>query len=312
MSWLITGGAGYIGSHVVDLFIASGESVVVIDNLRTGNINNLEKKVPFFQGDITNKSDLEKLFSAYEIKGIINLAGLKSVSESLLNPDEYLRVNSMGVNLLLDMAKKYGIKIFIQSSTAAVYGNIDSGVANEQASLRPISVYGESKHKAEISLVNQINDGSIRGTSLRYFNVVGAKNSHLRDSSTENLFPIVANSIKNKLSVNVFGTDYPTRDGSCIRDFVHVLDLAKAHLLAARQIEKREIPIAINIGTGNGFSVLEVIDAFQKFQMCNVEVLKLPRRLGDPATLTADVSLAERELGFQPEFGLNHMVNSTY
>jgi UDP-glucose 4-epimerase len=312
MSWLITGGAGYIGSHVVDLFLTSGESVVVLDNLTTGDTNRLQKKVPFVQGDITNESDLDSLFGDFEIKGIINLAGLKSVAESSRIPEEYFRVNSTGVKVLLDKAKEHGIKFFIQSSTAAVYGNLDSGIANEQLSAKPISVYGESKLQAEAHLESEIHNGFIRGTSLRYFNVVGARNLQLRDSSTENLFPIVANAVKKNLPVKVFGTDYQTRDGSCIRDYVHVLDIAQAHLMAARQLEKRELPIYLNIGTGYGNSVLEVIEAFQVFHKCKIEAISLPRRAGDPETLTADIGLAVMELGFQPEFGLGQMVSSTY
>jgi len=312
MSWLITGGAGYIGSHVVDLFLFSGESVVVIDNLRRGQVDRLPQGVQFFHGDITNESDLETLFSSVKIKGIINLAGLKSVEESSRIPEEYFRVNSTGVKVLLTKASEHGVKFFIQSSTAAVYGNLESGVAHEQLSPKPISVYGESKLQAEKYLEIQISNGSIRGTSLRYFNVVGAKNSQLRDSSTENLFPIVAGAIKNKIPMNIFGTDYKTRDGSCVRDYIHVLDLAYAHLLAARQIENREIPTQLNIGTGHGYTVLEIIEAFQVSRKCRIEVLNLPRRAGDPATLTADIALAVRELGFRPEYGLSQMVESTY
>jgi len=312
MSWLITGGAGYIGSHVVDLFLFSGESIVVIDNLRTGQVDRLPQGVQFFHGDITKESDLETLFSSFKIKGIINLAGLKSVEESSRIPEEYFRVNSAGVKVLLTKAREHGVKFFIQSSTAAVYGNLESGVAHEQLSPKPISVYGESKLQAEKHLEIEISNGSIRGTSLRYFNVVGAKNSQLRDSSTENLFPIVAGAIKNKTPMNIFGTDYKTRDGSCVRDFIHVLDLAYAHLLAAQRIENREIPTQLNVGTGHGYTVLEIVEAFQVSRKCKIEVLSLPRRAGDPATLTADIALAVRELGFRPEYGLSQMVESTY
>jgi len=311
MSWLITGGAGYIGSHVVDLFLLSGESVVVIDNLRTGQINRLSPGVHFFHGDITSESDLETLFSRFKIKGVINLAGLKSVEESSRIPEEYFRVNGTGVKVLLTKAREHGVEFFIQSSTAAVYGNLESGVAHEQLTPKPISVYGESKLQAEKHLEIEISNGSIRGTSLRYFNVVGAKNSQLADSSTENLFPIVAQAIRNKSPINIFGTDYKTRDGSCVRDFIHVLDLANAHLLAARQIENREIPSQLNIGTGHGYTVLEIIEAFQVSRKCKIEVLSLPRRSGDPATLTADIALAVRELEFRPEYGLSEMVEST-
>jgi UDP-glucose 4-epimerase len=312
MFWLITGGAGYIGSHVVDLFIDSGESVVVLDNLRTGHIDRLPPGAIFFQGDITSESDLESLFTNFEIKGIVNLAGLKSVEESSQIPDEYFRVNSLGVKTLLSKSKKYGVKYFIQSSTAAVYGNLASGFANESDSVKPISVYGESKLQAEIHLGEEISRGSIRAASLRYFNVVGAKKYQLKDTSVENLFPIVANAISIRSPIKVFGTDYQTRDGSCVRDYVHVLDVANAHLLAAREIEKREIPSHLNIGTGQGYTVLEVINAFEAFHKSKLEIIELPRRIGDPETLLADIGLAVKELDFYPEFRLDQMVESTF
>ena len=312
MSWLITGGAGYIGSHVVDVFLDSGEDVVILDNLHTGKIDRIPPEASFFQGDITVESDLENLFNSFEIKGIINLAGLKSVVESSRIPQEYFRVNSIGVKALLAKAIERGIKYFIQSSTAAVYGDLVSGIANEKHSAKPISVYGESKLQAETHLGEEISRGSIQGTSLRYFNVVGAKNPQLKDTSIENLFPIIANTISSNLPMKVFGTDYQTRDGSCIRDYVHVLDLANAHLLAAQEIEKRELPRHLNIGTGQGYTVLEVIGAFETFHKSKVEVLSLPRRVGDPISLTADIGLATRELGFYPRYKLDQMVESTF
>lgn len=312
MSWLITGGAGYIGSHVVDIFLASGESVVVIDNLRTGQIDRLSPGISFFHGDITNESDLDFLFTHFEIKGVINLAGLKSVEESSRIPEEYFRVNSNGVEVLLEKSKQHGIKYFIQSSTAAVYGNLASGIANETQPPKPISIYGESKLQAETHLDAYISSGSIRGTSLRYFNVVGAKNYQLMDNSADNLFPIVAHAISNNIPMKVFGTDYETRDGSGIRDYVHVLDLAIAHLLVAREIEKRIVPKHLNIGTGHGYTVLEVIKAFETLHNRKIQVLNLPRRTGDPSTLTADIGLVRKELGFNPKYKLEQMVESTY
>ena len=312
MTWLITGGAGYIGSHVVDLFVSSGISVVVLDNLRSGNAKLIPTETPFIQGDITNTHDLNKLFTSYQVTGIINLAGLKSVEESARIPDEYFRVNSTGVETLITEAKKFGVKYFIQSSTAAVYGNLDTGVARETISPNPISNYGESKLNAEIILDKEIDFGNIAGTSLRYFNVVGAKDRNLKDISISNLFPVVANAIEQGVSPCVFGTDYRTRDGSCVRDYVHVSDLALAHLLTARQIQEKEIPNHLNIGTGQGYTVLEVIESFQRFHKSNLEVKIESRREGDPAVLTADVSLAAKVLGFKSEFDLSGMVATTF
>jgi UDP-glucose 4-epimerase len=312
MTWLITGGAGYIGSHIVDAFIDSRKSVVVLDNLKSGEVNRLPAGTPFFKGDITSKSDLEKLFSEFRISGVINLAGLKSVEESSRIPEEYFRVNSSGVRVLLDTAKKFGAKYFIQSSTAAVYGNLDKGVAFEYFHVNPISIYGESKLEAEIALEQEIINGALTGTSLRYFNVVGAKSPNLRDTSIDNLFPIVANAIKNRLPIKVFGTDYETRDGSCVRDYVHVSDVADAHLLAAQHLENQSIPSLLNVGTGHGHTVLEVIQEFQRSLESKVDVLRLPRRIGDPSVLTANIGLATEKLGFQPKRDIQCMVGTTF
>ena len=312
MTWLITGGAGYIGSHVVDLFLASGETTVVLDNLKSGNISRVHPSSKFVLGDITNEKDLDGVFSQFEIIGIINLAGLKSVEESARIPSEYFRVNDFGVGQLLNKAQENKVPYFIQSSSAAIYGNPDSGIAHELLSPQPISVYGESKLKAEEKLDSAMTIGDISGTSLRYFNVVGSKNVSLSDTSMNNLFPIVANSIKRNLRPQVFGGDYQTLDGSCIRDYIHVLDLARAHLLAARNLQVGELPKYLNVGTGRGHSVLEVIAAFQAFHETTLELEILPRRTGDPGVLIADTNLAFDVLGFKAEYSLEKMVASTH
>jgi UDP-glucose 4-epimerase len=312
MTWLITGGAGYIGSHVVEAFVTSRKPVVILDNLQSGAAYRLPAGVPFFKGDITSRPDLEKLFSAFKISGVINLAGLKSVEESSRIPEEYFRINLNGVEVLLATAKKFGAKFFIQSSTAAVYGNLDHGVAFESLPANPISIYGESKLQAEMALEQEIINGGLVGTSLRYFNVVGAKSPNLRDTSTDNLFPIVANAIKNRMPIKVFGTDYQTRDGSCVRDYVHVLDVADAHLLASLQLESHSLPSHLNIGTGHGHTVLEVIQEFQRSLENRIDILRLPRRIGDPSVLTADIGLAIKELGFQPKHDIRSMVDTTF
>jgi len=312
LTWLITGGAGYIGSHVVDLFVAAGEATVVLDNLESGNITRLHPSSQFVLGDITNEKDLDDLFSQFKITGIINLAGLKSVEESARIPDKYFRVNDFGVGLLLNQAQKNKVPYFIQSSSAAIYGNPDSGIAHELLSPQPISVYGGSKLKAEEKLDSAITMGKISGTSLRYFNVVGSKNASLGDTSKNNLFPIVGNLIKQNLRPQVFGVDYQTFDGSCVRDYIHVLDLARAHLLAAKNLQVGELPKYLNVGTGRGHSVLEVIAAFQSFHETALGLEILPRRTGDPDVLIADTNLAFDVLGFKAEYSLEKMVASTH
>lgn len=312
MSWLVTGGAGYIGSHITHTFVSHGEHVVVFDNLRTGSVERLPSGVKFYKGDITSEEDLEKVFEIEKIEGVINLAALKSVEESSRLPKEYVRVNTHGVEVLLKVAMRYGVRIFLQTSTAAVYGNVDGGVAFEDSETNPISIYGRSKLDAEKILNSYLELGKIKGTSLRYFNVVGASSSILRDTSNSNFFPIVMNALRSNHSPNVFGVDYPTPDGSCIRDYVHVEDIAEAHLLAVKALENGLLPRAINLGTGKGSSVLEVLSAMQKFLGSNLPLNLAARRAGDPASLIANVDLAYQTLSFKAQRGLEEMVASTF
>ena len=312
MSWLVTGGAGYIGSHIVHTFVSSGESVVVFDNLQTGSVDRLPSGVKFYKGDITSEKDLENVFESEAIGGVINLAALKSVEESMRLPDEYRRVNTYGVETTLKMAIKYGVEIFLQTSTAAVYGNVEGGIAFESTKANPISVYGSTKLDAEEILSSYIQSGKIKGTSLRYFNVVGASTPKLRDTSNSNLFPIAMNELRAHKAPSVFGNDYSTLDGSCIRDYVHVQDVADAHLLAVRALKTDSLPGALNIGTGKGLSVFEVLDAMQTYLGTQAEIKIKPKREGDPASLIANVDLAWKHLGFRAKRSLEEMVSTTY
>jgi UDP-glucose 4-epimerase len=312
VSWLITGGAGYIGSHIAQTFVLEGEEVVVLDNLRSGLVERVPSGVPFYEGDITSEDVYEKIFSQEKIKGVINLAALKSVEESMRLPDEYRRVNTYGVETTLKMAIKYGVEIFLQTSTAAVYGNVEGGIAFESTKANPISVYGSTKLDAEEILSSYIQSGKIKGASLRYFNVVGASTPKLRDTSNSNLFPIAMNELRAHKAPSVFGNDYPTLDGSCIRDYVHVQDVADAHLLAVRALKTDSLPGALNIGTGKGLSVFEVLDAMQTHLGTQAEVKIRPRREGDPASLVANVDLAWKQLGFRAKRSLEEMVSTTY
>ena len=312
MSWLITGGAGYIGSHIVDHFYRANESIVVLDNLLSGSEARIDGKCIFIKGDITDDSDLQKAFHDHDIEGVINLAALKSVSESALIPEEYERINSLAAANLVTQSVAHGVSIFVQSSTAAVYGNLDSGVAYESSPLEPISIYGKSKVEAELALSKHINHQEIKGVALRYFNVVGAQDESLKDNSKANLFPIVMEAIRENQAPQIFGDDYPTPDGTCIRDYVHVLDIARAHFLAALALRDKQTAMCINIGTGTGFSVREVMERILDHYNSDLRPVVYPRREGDPAKLVADIHLADIELGYTPEFGLNEMVKTTF
>lgn len=312
MSWLITGGAGYIGSHIVHTFVSEGEEVVVLDNLSSGLVERVPRDVPFYEGDITSEDIYEKIFSQEKIEGVINLAALKSVEESMRLPDEYRRVNTYGVENTLKLAINHGVEIFLQTSTAAVYGNVEGGVAIESTKTNPISVYGSTKLDAEKILNSYVESGTIKGVSLRYFNVVGASTPQLRDTSISNLFPIAMNELRAHKAPSVFGNDYPTLDGSCIRDYVHVQDVADAHLLAVRALRADSLPGALNIGTGKGLSVFEVLDAMQTYLGTQGEIKIKPKREGDPASLIANVDLAWKHLGFRAKRSLEEMVSTTY
>ena len=307
-TWLLTGGAGYIGTHIADEFISAGKSVVIVDSLYQGlesRIVFLRAKhgveIPFIKCDIRDYNEIENAIREYKIDGIVHTAALKAVGESMEKPDEYFQVNLDATKELIEIAKRNGVKKFIFSSTAAVYGSPDSmEPCKEDGPKAPISPYGDSKYQAESSVTAFINEPGNHGTSLRFFNVVGTAAPELLDNSVENLVPIVLGKLNKGEAPVIFGTDYPTTDGTCIRDYVDVRDIARAHLAAANATTK--LPPTMNIGTGRGASVREIIklvlDATNK---SDTAVIENPRRAGDPAFLCADVTLAKSAMGFQSQ-----------
>jgi UDP-glucose 4-epimerase len=308
--WLITGGAGYIGSHVVEAMSNASIEVVVLDNLRNGIRRRVNSDIAFIEGDICSRRDLEKLLSSYNIHGVINLAALKSVDESRKIPDEYERVNHQGVSNLLTSLIKFNVENFIQSSSAAVYGNSESRFVDENSTLKPISPYGHTKVEAENEVNKFINSGHGRGISLRYFNVLGSSSTNLRDNSKANIVPMVLNDLSSGVEPQIFGDDYPTKDGTCIRDYVHVCDIAQAHVLAAQALESAALPPALNIGTGKGYSVREVMDEIIMQVKSPLRPKVVGRREGDPAELVAKVDLAREALGFSARMSLGEMITS--
>jgi UDP-glucose 4-epimerase len=318
-TWLLTGGAGYIGTHIADEFISNGKSVVIVDSLYQGlesRITFLRAKhgaeIPFIKCDIRDYNEIENAIREYKIDGIVHTAALKAVGESMEKPDEYFQVNLDSTKELIEIAKRNGVKKFIFSSTAAVYGSPDSmEPCKEDGPKAPISPYGDSKYQAESSVTAFINEPGNHGTSLRFFNVVGTAAPELLDNSVENLVPIVLGKLNKGEAPVIFGTDYPTTDGTCIRDYVDVRDIARAHLAAANATTK--LPPAINIGTGRGASVREIIklvlDATNK---SDTAVIENPRRAGDPAFLCADVTLAKSAMGFQSQYSLEASIRSLF
>jgi UDP-glucose 4-epimerase len=317
--WLITGGAGYIGTHIADLFISAGKDVVLLDSLYQGlqsRVDYLRSKhaieIPLEVIDIRDYAAIDALLAAQNFTGIIHTAALKAVGESMEKPDEYQDANYTATVELLEAAKRHGVTRFIFSSTAAVYGSPDSmDPCREDGPTAPISPYGSSKLMAESKVTEFTSIPGNHGSSLRFFNVVGSADHALLDNSVENLVPIVINRIKNGEAPIIYGNDYPTADGTCVRDYVDVRDIAAAHLAATDATHA--LPPAMNIGTGNGASVREivkfVIDAMDRTDITPVDA---DRRAGDPALLCADVTLARTALGFTSRYSLKESIESLF
>jgi UDP-glucose 4-epimerase len=318
-TWLITGGAGYIGTHIADLFIADGKDVVLLDSLYQGlesRVEHLRKKhntsIPLEVIDIRDYTAVENILEKNNFAGIVHTAALKAVGESVEKPDEYKEVNFTATTELLKLAQKHGIKKFLFSSTAAVYGSPDTmEPCKENGPLAPISPYGSTKLDAESKVTEFINTPGNSGTSLRFFNVVGTASQELLDNSVENLVPIVLGKLNKGEAPVIFGTDYPTEDGTCVRDYVDVRDIAQAHLVAANAT--CAIPPIINVGTGRGASVREIINlVLEAVNKSDTEVIEAPRRAGDPAFLCANVDLAATELGFKSKYSLEESIRSLF
>lgn len=318
-TWLLTGGAGYIGTHIADEFIRAGKSVVIYDSLYQGlesRITYLRAhhgvEIPFIKGDIRDYNEIENVIREYKIDGIVHTAALKAVGESMEKSDEYFQVNLEATQELIKIAERNGVKKFIFSSTAAVYGSPDTmEPCKEDGPKAPISPYGDSKFQAEDAVTAFISKDGNLGTSLRFFNVVGAAAPELLDNSVENLVPIVLGKLQKGEAPIIFGTDYPTPDGTCIRDYVDVRDIARAHLAAANATTK--LPPAMNIGTGRGASVREIIKlVLAATNKADTQIIENPRRAGDPAFLCADINLAKSAMGFESQYSLEESVRSLF
>jgi UDP-glucose 4-epimerase len=318
-TWLLTGGAGYIGAHIADEFIRAGKSVVIYDSLYQGlehRISYLRTKhnidIPLIKADIREYNEIEGVIRKYKIDGIVHTAALKAVGESMEKPDEYFEVNLTATNELIDIAKRNNVKKFIFSSTAAVYGSPDSmNPCKEDGPKAPISPYGDSKYQAEAKVTAFINTPGNHGTSLRFFNVVGTAALELLDNSVENLVPIVLGKLKSGKAPEIFGIDYPTTDGTCVRDYVDVRDIARAHLAAADATQP--LPPALNIGTGRGASVREIIKlVLEATNKADTQIIESPRRAGDPAFLCADINLAKTAMGFTSKYSLEESIRSLF
>lgn len=310
MNWLVTGGAGYIGSHIVKGLLEDGHSVCILDNFSTGNLSKIAENVRVFNEDITNASAVEKIFFENKFDGVIHTAAKKSVAQSFLEKELYENTNVYGTVNLLNSAAQTGVKNFIYSSSAAVYGIVDSDKITENTEKNPISPYGSTKLTAEELVTEAINSGKILGGSIRYFNVAGKDKELNQDKSKSNIFPAIFDSLEKKDYFSIFGDDYPTPDGTCVRDYIHVCDVARFHIEFSKTLEKENCPKVINAGTGTGVSVKNVIDSVNKFLPEPVQTKILARRDGDPAFLVSDTSLSSSWMDFKCIYTLDDISKS--
>jgi len=306
MTVLVTGGAGYIGSHMVLDLVDAGERVVVLDNLSTGFAWAVPEGVPLVVGDTGDQALVGRLIREYRVEAIIHFAASVVVHDSVADPLGYYRNNTVNSRALFECAVQNGIRQFIFSSTAAVYGDPASIPAAEDAPTQPASPYGWSKLMSEIMLRDATRAHGLSHVILRYFNVAGGDPRGRAGQSSKAATHLIkvavetASGLRPKLQI--YGTDYPTPDGTCIRDYIHVSDLTHAHMDALRHLRGGGPSLTLNCGYGRGFSVLEVIETVKRVSGIDFKVETAPRRAGDPARIVADPAAARAALGWQPRF----------
>jgi len=303
MTILVTGGAGYIGGTVARILLAGGHAVTIFDNLCHSRRAAVAPGAEFIEGDLADRALLEKTLRSGRFEGVMHFAALIEAGESMQRPEIYFRNNTAGTLTLLEAMLATGHDRLVFSSTAACYGEPVSTPILEDAKLEPTNAYGESKLLVEHMLrwFNRIH--GFRYASLRYFNVAGAIEGYGEAHEPEShLIPLILDvALGRRKSIKIFGQDYPTRDGTCIRDYIHVKDLADAHLLALAALETKD-RLIYNIGNGQGFTVREVIDSVRRVTGRPIPVEECPRREGDPAVLVASAEKIKRELGWEPQY----------
>ncbi|WP_217145437.1 UDP-glucose 4-epimerase GalE [Streptomyces sp. AC627_RSS907] len=315
MSWLVTGGAGYIGAHVVRALVDGGERVVVYDDLSTGSTDRVPEGVPLVVGSVLDGTLLEGAIRDHAVTGVVHIAAKKQVGESVELPLHYYRENVTGLQTLLEAMTSAGVGRLVFSSSAAVYGMPDVDLVTEDTPCLPMSPYGETKLIGEWLINAAARAHGIRAASLRYFNVAGAAEPGLSDSGVFNLIPMVFERLAEGDAPRVFGADYATPDGTCVRDYIHVQDIASAHLAAARRLTDAPegTSLTLNIGRGEGSSVREMVDRILKVTGRQDVVPQVTeRRPGDPARVVASADRAREELGWSARHGLDDMIESAW
>lgn len=313
MSWLVTGGAGYIGAHVVRTFADAGIQPVVLDDLSSGHRGFVGDDVPFYQGSILERDVLDRIFGEHDISGVVHLAGFKYAGVSVRRPLHTYIQNVTGMITLLESMAGNNVHNVVFSSSAAVYGTPQSSVVTEAEETRPQSPYGESKLVGEWLLHDQARAADLHHTSLRYFNVVGSGYPDIRDTSPHNLFPLIFGALTAGETPAVFGDDYPTPDGTCVRDYVHVSDLAISHVAAAKALDAQQVLEPVyNLGSGDGLSVKQIMDAVARVTGRQFTPQIKPRRPGDPPRIVATGTLAARDLSWRMRHTVDDMVASAW
>ncbi|MFG3287998.1 UDP-glucose 4-epimerase GalE [Streptomyces sp. NPDC048179] len=313
MTWLITGGAGYIGAHVVRAMTEAGERTVVYDDLSTGIAERVPEDVPLVVGSTLDGERVAHALAEHEVTGVVHLAAKKQVGESVDRPLHYYRENVEGLRVLLEAVTEARVPSFVFSSSAAVYGMPDVDLVTEETPCVPMSPYGETKLAGEWLVRATGRATGLSTASLRYFNVAGAASPELADVGVYNLIPMVFEKLTENAPPRVFGDDYPTPDGTCVRDYIHVVDLAEAHVAAARALQAdpgREL--TLNIGRGEGVSVREMIDRINTVTGYDRPPAVTPRRPGDPARVVASADRITTELGWKAKHDIHDMITSAW
>ncbi|MGP4047037.1 UDP-glucose 4-epimerase GalE [Streptomyces sp. 2A115] len=314
MTWLITGGAGYIGAHVARAMADAGERVIALDDLSAGVPARLPSDIPLIQGSSLDGDLLKRTFAEHTVTGVVHLAARKQVGESVAQPTRYYQENVGGLATLLDAVAGAGVQRFLFSSSAAVYGNPDVDLITEGTPCAPMSPYGETKLAGEWLVRAAGRAHGIATVCLRYFNVAGAAAPELGDTGVFNVVPMVFDRLTRDEAPRIFGDDYPTPDGTCVRDYIHVADLADAHLAAARRLTPAGASgdLTVNIGRGEGVSVRELVTLIGEVTGDTRPALVEPRRPGDAPRAVASAALAAEELDWRARRGLREMVESAW
>jgi UDP-glucose 4-epimerase len=312
MTWMLTGGAGYIGAHIVRAFDAAGLPVVVLDDLSTGIRANVPADVPFVQASVSDSEAVRAALREHQVTGVLHLAAQKAVAESVAKPLLYWDENVGGMRSLLQSCVDEGVDRVLFSSSAAVFGNPPVDFVTEETPVAPMSPYGETKLVGEWMLRDVAAATGLRWAALRYFNVAGAGAPELADRSVNNLVPMTFQALTEGRNPQLFGDDYDTRDGSCIRDYIHVVDLAEAHAAAAARLDEAPMGEVFNVGRGEGVTVSEVFATVREVTGIDFTVDVVGRRAGDPAAYFADATKIGKELGWTARLDLADMVRSAW